>query len=245
MPVARVPFDPATDYYALLGVPASAPSWEIQAAYRRLAKTYHPDLNAGSSIAAARMARLNRAKEVLLDRDTRESYDAARRLRFSPLAHVVAAPVYGTRASYYPRTSTTAWAAAPRSTTQSSGFDRQTKLLLLLVLPLIAGLAIYMFEAVQLAGRPARFASDLALAPVSTANAVGTARNAFARVAGQPPSARTGADANRVIQRLADSSPEAEILRAVGRSLVRAGESGDQAAWDRAVLELCRLAEHC
>ena len=69
--MARVPFDPSTDYYQVLGVGPGADNEEIQAAYRRLAKEYHPDLHADSLIAAARMARVNVAKSVLLDRDTR------------------------------------------------------------------------------------------------------------------------------------------------------------------------------
>src|ERR671933_1814194 len=93
----RVPFDPATDYYSLLGVAANASAEEIQAAYRRLAKAYHPDLNAGSSVAAARMARLNVAKSVLLDPATRAAYDQLRRLRGARAAAVRRAavrPVY-------------------------------------------------------------------------------------------------------------------------------------------------------
>src|SRR5918911_1333467 len=94
----RVTFDPATDYYSLLGVAANASAEEIQAAYRRLAKAYHPDLNAGSSVAAARMARLNVAKSVLLDPSTRAAYDQLRRLRVqrsSASARVVRAATNG------------------------------------------------------------------------------------------------------------------------------------------------------
>src|SRR5438270_1989195 len=79
----RVAFDPAIDYYKILGVEPGAPVEAIQAAYRKLAKAFHPDLNAGSSVAAERMARLNVAKAVLLDPQTRDVYDQARASRLS------------------------------------------------------------------------------------------------------------------------------------------------------------------
>ena len=37
------------DPYRVLGVPQGASDDEIKAAYKRLAKKYHPDLNDGSS----------------------------------------------------------------------------------------------------------------------------------------------------------------------------------------------------
>lgn len=54
------------DPYEVLGVPHSASKEEIKAAYRKLAKKYHPDLNQGSAAADAKMKELNEAYTILI-----------------------------------------------------------------------------------------------------------------------------------------------------------------------------------
>lgn len=49
------------DPFAVLGVSRSASEDEIKAAYRRLAKKYHPDLNPGDKAAEAKMREVNEA----------------------------------------------------------------------------------------------------------------------------------------------------------------------------------------
>lgn len=68
---------PARDYYAELGVSASASFEEVRAAYRRLAREHHPDVNS-SAEAALRMRRINEAWEVLRDPVRRAEYDRSR-----------------------------------------------------------------------------------------------------------------------------------------------------------------------
>jgi len=63
-----------TDYYEVLGVPRDADHDTIRRAYRRLARTYHPDLNADSD-AEDRFKELGEAYEVLSDTEKRERYD--------------------------------------------------------------------------------------------------------------------------------------------------------------------------
>jgi curved DNA-binding protein len=62
------------DYYLILGVPRDATDKDIKAAYRQLARRYHPDLNT-SPEAAARFRQINEAYQVLADAAKRAQYD--------------------------------------------------------------------------------------------------------------------------------------------------------------------------
>ncbi|RYD82261.1 MAG: J domain-containing protein, partial [Verrucomicrobiaceae bacterium] len=63
------------DYYATLGLDRRCTLEQIRSAYRLLAKRHHPDVNAGSSEAAARTRELNAAHETLSDPARRRAYD--------------------------------------------------------------------------------------------------------------------------------------------------------------------------
>ena len=68
------------DYYAVLGVPASATQDEIKKAYRRLAAKHHPDKNASDPKAAETFKSISEAYQTLGDADKRKQYDDMRRL---------------------------------------------------------------------------------------------------------------------------------------------------------------------
>jgi curved DNA-binding protein len=63
------------DYYKILGVPRSATDKDIKAAFRKLARKYHPDVNKGDKKAEARFKEINEANAVLSDPEKRSRYD--------------------------------------------------------------------------------------------------------------------------------------------------------------------------
>ncbi len=63
------------DYYKILGVAKTATEKEIKAAYRKLARKHHPDVNQGNKGAEARFKEINEANDVLSDPEKRRRYD--------------------------------------------------------------------------------------------------------------------------------------------------------------------------
>jgi curved DNA-binding protein len=64
----------ARDYYEILGVTRNASEDEIQRAYRKLARKYHPDVSKDKD-ADKKFKELNEAREVLKDPEKRKLYD--------------------------------------------------------------------------------------------------------------------------------------------------------------------------
>ena len=65
----------AQDYYQILGIPRAASQAEIQKAYRKLARKFHPDMNPDDKTAKDKFKKIQEAYDVLNDPQKREMYD--------------------------------------------------------------------------------------------------------------------------------------------------------------------------
>lgn len=66
------------DFYAVLGVSKTADGGEIKKAYRKLARTLHPDHNPGDDRSEAKFKEVGEAYAVLSDPEQRQQYDQLR-----------------------------------------------------------------------------------------------------------------------------------------------------------------------
>ena len=66
------------DFYKILGVKKDVTPSELKKTYRKLARKYHPDSNAGDAKAEARFKEVSEAYSVLNDPEQRKEYDAVR-----------------------------------------------------------------------------------------------------------------------------------------------------------------------
>lgn len=83
---------PNRDLYTVLGLPRDALSSDIQAAYRRLAREWHPDLNRGEG-AVAEFMLINEAYSTLSNPIRRSAYDYSLRSCSNPAHNQLRSPV--------------------------------------------------------------------------------------------------------------------------------------------------------
>mgnify|MGYP002732245995 CR=1 FL=1 len=76
-----------TDPYKVLGVPTTATDDEVKAAYRRLAKRYHPDANPGDRTAEQRMKEINAAYDQIMNKDEGPSFGGSANRGYGPYAN--------------------------------------------------------------------------------------------------------------------------------------------------------------
>lgn len=99
------------DYYLILGVARTASAEEIDAAYRKLARRYHPDLRPEEEDAAAQFKSAAEAHEVLSNVEKRREYDRAHARRKRRVT--VGPGDQGSRARREPETGSQGWTKTP------------------------------------------------------------------------------------------------------------------------------------
>ncbi len=67
--------DTKRDFYHVLGVGKTATADHIKSAYRKLARTFHPDLNKNDKTAEAKFKEVQEAYDILSDTKKRQAYD--------------------------------------------------------------------------------------------------------------------------------------------------------------------------
>jgi curved DNA-binding protein CbpA len=100
-----------SDPYAVLGIPRDASDQQVQRAYRRMAKRYHPDLHPDAQT-SQQMRRVNQAWETLSSPGSRARYDAESALpRSASSGHWSAPARRSAPPSPPPQAWNTAWAS--------------------------------------------------------------------------------------------------------------------------------------
>lgn len=74
----------AKNYYKILEISENATEKDIKAAYRKLAKKYHPDLNPNNKEAEQKFREVAEAYGALSDENKRKKYDAEQRQNQGP-----------------------------------------------------------------------------------------------------------------------------------------------------------------
>jgi curved DNA-binding protein CbpA len=110
------------NYYIILSIKNSASSDEIKAAYRELAKKYHPDKNQGNKAAEEFFKEIQEAYTVLSNEEKRKKYD----LRFSYGSSYSQQKQTNQRAQYTQYTGN-AYQYAQQQAQQKQYFDTQQK----------------------------------------------------------------------------------------------------------------------
>lgn len=68
--------EPLKDFYSILGVPKNASENGIKAAFRKLARKYHPDMNQADPDATRKFTELVEAYRTLKSKEKRNEVDA-------------------------------------------------------------------------------------------------------------------------------------------------------------------------